>query len=183
LYILPSRYFRHSGTAGIWLPPDGGFDDRPPSFDDLKTVKTSLLAPSLNHTFFKKIPGILSRPVNDVSWHYNPNCRGCPYNSSCSERAVEEGELGRMSNITQEDAKVLRTLLTTARRNRRSTSTDIEDLAQVLENKATMTRVSRSLPMTVKKARKILSLPVKDRGENISRSPTLDAALTGEIQV
>jgi hypothetical protein len=161
-----------------------GFDIMPPSFDDVKSVKLSLLSSSINHLLFFRLPKLLARPMPSVSWHLNPNCRGCLYVEECSSRAVRDGELGSMPNISQEDVRVLRDLLRIAKSNaglEPSGVSDIEDLGNILSNQSVYERLSLSSPITMKKARKILAVPAKARA-NV-RSPVLDAATKNAIQV
>jgi hypothetical protein len=183
-YLLPEPKFHAADTAAIWLPPVEGFDVMPPSFDDVKPVKLSLLSSSINDFLFFRLPKLLAQPMPSVSWHLNPNCRGCPYVEDCSFRAIRDGELGSMPNISQEDVRVLRDLLRIAKSNaglEPSGVSDIEDLGNILSNQPVFERLSRASPITMKKARKILAVPAKAK-TNI-RSPILDAATKNVLQV
>ncbi|KAJ7594888.1 hypothetical protein C8J56DRAFT_927866 [Mycena floridula] len=183
-YLLPDSQFTSSGNAAIWLPPVEGFSSSIPSFNDIKTITTSLLSSSLDNFFFSQLPRIIFLDRKAVSWHYNPMCRGCPYTSECRDTAVQQGELGSMSNISIEDARSLRYLLRMSHDEDIVSSahlSDIEDLSSLISDRGKLGRLSRKFPMTVKKVRRILSMPVREADKNIS--PVLNAASTKAIQV
>ncbi|KAH7875454.1 uncharacterized protein C8R40DRAFT_1160716 [Lentinula edodes] len=187
-YLLPHSFFRATNAAAVWLPPEDGFDTNPPSFDDLKTVEISLLSFPLDDFLFRRLPAILSIPRKDVFWHYNALCHGCPFSKDCQQKAVEEGEIGSMSNISIPEAKLLRNLLQiwqdTGVSHPRG-ETDIEDLALLLEDRKGMQRIGSSYPVTLRKAKRILALPPRTRkaSKATAASPILQAARTDKIQI
>ncbi|KIK67555.1 hypothetical protein GYMLUDRAFT_37712 [Collybiopsis luxurians FD-317 M1] len=187
-HLLPQSFFRASNAAAIWLPPEDGFDKNPPSFDDLKTIETSLLSFPLDDFLFRRLPEILSLPRKEVLWHYNPLCHGCPFSKDCKQKALNQGELGSMSNISITEAKLLRNLLQMWKDLGTNVSkgvSDIEDLCLLLQDRAGMTKISKSYPVTLRKAKRILALPARDRSSSklASRSPVLQAVREGQIQV
>ncbi|KAJ3833831.1 hypothetical protein F5878DRAFT_387710 [Lentinula raphanica] len=187
-HLLPRTFFRASNSAAVWLPPDDGFDQNPPSLDDLKAVEISLLSFPLDDFLFRRLPAILSLPREDVFWHYNPLCQSCPFSPDCRQNAIDQGEIGSMSNISIPEAKLLRSLLQLWQESQRSHSpgeTDIEDLALLLQDSNAMQRISGSYPVTMRKARRTLALPSRNRKnskQDVS-SPVVEAARTGKIQI
>ncbi|KAK1230547.1 hypothetical protein PQX77_006347 [Marasmius sp. AFHP31] len=187
-HLLPEPEFRPSTTAAIWLPPAGGFDEELPSFEDLRPVDLSLLSSPLDRFLFRGLPQVLSSSRDQVSWHLNPNCVGCPYTSGCSRRAVEDGNLGSMSDISLGHAKVLGTVLSLWRneegpRDAGKDISDIEDLNKLFEDGEYVQRLSRSNPITVRKAKRILALPARARDTRPMKSSLVEAARTKEIQI
>ncbi|RXW24968.1 hypothetical protein EST38_g889 [Candolleomyces aberdarensis] len=75
-YLLDSSFFRPSGEAGVWLPPDEGFNIASPSLDDIRCAQVSLLAPSLDRFLFERLPKLLALQRESVDWHFNPLCQG-----------------------------------------------------------------------------------------------------------
>ena len=104
------------GTAAIWIPPSIYGSALSPSFDGLRSIAISLLSFPLDDFLFNKLPLVLSQKREEVKWHLNPLCRGCTYERSCTERAVRDGELGSMANISIQDAEVLKTVLSVSGR-------------------------------------------------------------------
>ncbi|KAG7091140.1 hypothetical protein E1B28_010194 [Marasmius oreades] len=188
-YLLPKPFFKASTTAAVWLPPKEGFNSTPPSLQDLTAVKLSLLSPPLDGFLFRRLSQILNLPRESVSWHFNPNCNGCPYTSSCSRRSVEGGELGSMSNISFGQAKVLRNLLSMWRNGEeyRKTGedvTDIEDLTSLFEDGKAIQSISNSNPITMRKAKRVLALPTRVReGSHPLKSAVVEAARTNSVQL
>ncbi|KAJ8076718.1 hypothetical protein PM082_001141 [Marasmius tenuissimus] len=187
-HLLLEPDFQPSTTAAIWLPPAGGFDEELPSFEDLRPVDLSLLSSPLDRFLFRGLPQVLSTPRDQVSWHLNPNCAGCPYTLGCSRRAVEDGSLGGMSNISLGHAKVLGTVLSLWRNEKGPRDTgkdisDIEDLNKLFEDGEFVQRLSRSNPITVRKAKRILALPARARDTRPMKSSLVEAARTKEIQI
>ncbi|KAJ7686577.1 hypothetical protein B0H17DRAFT_1204242 [Mycena rosella] len=180
-YLLPQPFFQPAGSAAVWLPPSKGFDSESiPSFDDLKSINTSLLSPSLDDFLFRRLPKILSLPRESVDWHYNPLCRGCSFKSDCEKRTVEDGELGAMPNISLAQVKTIRTLLGISRADSGSESsvTDIEDLHLLLTDVSKLDAINKSYPSTLKKARRILAVQRNSRA-----SPAVEAARTKTVQI
>ncbi|KAJ7099528.1 hypothetical protein B0H15DRAFT_878098 [Mycena belliarum] len=180
-YLLPRPFFQPAGSAAIWLPPADGFGaDSEPSFDDLKSINTSLLAPSLDDFLFRRLPKILSLPREKVDWHYNPLCRGCPFKSDCETRTIEDGELGAIPNMSFAEVKTIRTLLGISRGSSGTDSfvTDIEDLHLLLADAAKLEKIRSSFPSTLKKAKRILAVQ-----RNSLVSPIVEAARTKTVQV
>ncbi|KAJ7287131.1 P-loop containing nucleoside triphosphate hydrolase protein [Mycena rebaudengoi] len=185
-YLLPQPYFQPAGSAAIWLPPADGFDleSSLPSFDDLKSINISLLAPSLDDFLFRRLPKVLSLPRDSVDWHFNPLCRGCDFNASCKQRTIENGELGSMPNISLDEVRSIRTLLgisrgTAGRESAEPATTDIEDLHLLMANGDKLKEIEKSFPSTVKRVKRILA--ISTRASRVS--PALEAARTKEIKV
>ncbi|KAJ7476303.1 hypothetical protein B0H11DRAFT_1727332 [Mycena galericulata] len=174
-YILRNPYFRPTGYAAIWLPPAHGFDTNTiPSLQDLRSIRTDLLAPSLDEFLFHRLPEILSLPYGTVNWHLNHLCRACPFKPNCKQRAVEHGELGAMPNISLAQARTIRFLMAVPRKDSAAT-TDIEDLHLLLSDTAA---IAASFPATLKRVKRMLAV------QPISHSsPILEAARTKTIQV
>ncbi|KAF9268559.1 hypothetical protein L218DRAFT_852695 [Marasmius fiardii PR-910] len=188
-YILPKPFFQPSSTAAVWLPPAEGFDSTPPSLEDLKPVSLSLLSQSLDGFLFRRLPQILNLPRESVPWHFNPNCNGCPYTSICSHRSIEDGELGSMSNISFGQARVLQNLLAMWRNGKEYRKmgedvTDIEDLAGLFGDGSAIQSLTKSNPITMRKAKRVLALParVKD-GCRPLKSAAVEAARTKTVQL
>jgi hypothetical protein len=139
----------------------------------------------MKHFLFSRLPHILNLPRESVRWHYNSLCRDCPFNSQCRSRAVHEQKIGSMPNITIEQAGVLENLLRYSREQEASASesvTDIEDLDRLIRNGPRLQGLDASVPTIVRKAKRILGIPVR-RTKQVISSPIIDAAKTGEIQV
>ncbi|KAJ7270062.1 hypothetical protein B0H12DRAFT_1178144, partial [Mycena haematopus] len=180
-YILPGPFFQPAGSAGIWLPSADEFDfEATPSFDDLKSINISLLKPSLDDFLFRRLPKILSIPRANIDWHLNPLCRGCPFESDCEKRTVEDGELGSIPNISLAEVKPIRTLLGISRgfSTANSVVTDIEDLHFLLGNTGKLDKIRKSFPSTLKKVKRILAVR---RSSPVS--PMVEAARTKAVQI
>ncbi|KAF9560961.1 hypothetical protein CPC08DRAFT_735698 [Agrocybe pediades] len=188
-HLLRQPPFHWSNSAGVWLPPNDGFDVASPSIDDIKTISMSLLAPPLDTLLFRDLPRVITSPFDEIKWHYNPLCRGCRYETDCRTRAEKQGELGSMPNISIDDARALKDLLRISRTgsfNSNASSdrlTDIEDLHELVRNQTKFSRLSKSSPTIVKKTKQILSLPKKIRAHQEIESPIVEAARTKFIQV
>lgn len=187
-YLLDPPFFQIAETSGIWLPPKDGFQTSSPSVADIKTVSVSLLAPALDALLFRELPKIISLPVAKVKWHYNPLCHGCQYERTCRARAEDEGQLGRMPNLSIDDAQILKDLLRISRspgfQSAGAKLTDIEELHELLANPTKMDQVAKASPTLFKKGKRILSLPKKIYQRNAAlQSPVVEAARTQEIQV
>ncbi|KAG6902770.1 hypothetical protein C0995_011918 [Termitomyces sp. Mi166 len=185
VYILPRDSFYPEGSAAIWLPPSEGFDKSPPSLDDLKSIENTLLASSLEQFFFEKLPDIIAAPIKDIEWHYNPQCRGCPYEQECKMNVLVKGELGSMPNISLEDARLLKGLLRVSSNGvERDVSarplTDIEDLHKLIAEPTRLEELTLQFPSMVKRCKRILALPKKNKQQN---SPVVQAARTRSPQV
>ncbi|TFK44927.1 hypothetical protein BDQ12DRAFT_695260 [Crucibulum laeve] len=187
-YILDDPFFTPSGEAGVWLPPKQGFHSVLPSFKDVKTISISLLESSLNYFLFFRLPSLLSLSLEDVSWHFNPLCRGCNYETQCRSRASNEGEIGSAPNISIDDARSLKDLLqisfSTSLLSEYDRLTDIEDLHTLIAKPGALNILDRSSPSLTKKARRVLGLPRKRRVVKSSVfSPVIQAARSNKIQV
>lgn len=186
-YLLEPPFFQIAETSGIWLPPKDGSQTSSPSIADIKTVSVSFLAPALDALLFRELPKIISLPDAKVKWHYNPLCHGCPYTKSCRTRAEDEGQLGKMPNLSIDDAFVLKDILRISRssgfRNADVRLTDIEELHELLANPARMDQVAKASPTLLKKGKIILSLPKKLYRNAALQSPLVEAARTQETQV
>ncbi|KAF7288721.1 AAA-12 domain-containing protein [Mycena chlorophos] len=177
-YLLPPPLFQPADSAAIWLPPANGFDaETCPSLDDLRGINVNLLAPSLDDFLFRRLPKLIFRPRDEIRWHLNPLCNGCPFESDCTRRAVQEGQLGSMPNISLAQVEVLRTVLGMTRTGDGST-TDIEDLHQLFGHPQRLRKLETSYPSTLKKAKRILAMRRSSK-----TSPILDAARTKAVQV
>jgi len=148
----------------------------------------SLLAPPLDALLFRDLPKVIDSPFEEVKWHYNPLCRGCRYETDCKMRAMDEGELGRMPNISIDDARVMKDLLRVSRFNGSFNAsdkplTDIEELHELVQDHAKLEKIAKSSPTVVKRAKQILSLPKKIRVHQEVESPVIEAARTNRIQV
>ena len=171
------------GTVSVWLLKPSETGTFEPSFEDIRSYPTSLLIPILDKFVFRQLPLILAQDRRDVKWHYNPLCRGCPFESSCRIRATEDHELGAMANISIQDADVLRTILELERpTNLSDRLSDIEDLDLIVRSKRTVTKLRSSHPSAIRRAQKILALPTRESSK-IQNSPVTAAALLGNVQV
>src|SRR6266540_6781699 len=159
-FILQAPCFRGQDTAGVWLPPKGGFQENPPSLGDIASVPLVLLSPPLDTLFFKTLPKIVASPRENVKSHFNSLCRGCKYEPICRTRALDQGELGSMANISIDEAKALKDLLRVSRDNPRKTSglTDIEELHNLISKRHKLEGIAKSSPSLVRKVKQILSL-------------------------
>ncbi|KAF9486004.1 hypothetical protein BDN70DRAFT_902787 [Pholiota conissans] len=178
-HILHAPFYWAAASAGIWLPPREGFQTAPPSIADIKSISISLLAPAVDAFIFQELPQVLSLPIEDVNWHYNPLCRGCRYEPDCKSRAVKEKRIGIMPNISIDDAKILKSLLRVAQPSPHLT--DIEDLHEIIDSPARLDQIANMSPTILKKAKQILLLPKKKKG--ILESPVVEAALRQKVQV
>ncbi|KAF7315520.1 AAA-12 domain-containing protein [Mycena indigotica] len=176
--LLPGPLFEPADDAAIWLPPAEGFDEETcPSMDDLHSIDINLLAPSLDDFLFRKLPRIVSQPREEIPWHLNPLCRGCPFEAGCTQRTVDEGRLGVMPNISLAQVEVLRTMLGVSSSGGSGT-TDIEDLHRLLGDSNEMRKLELSHPSTARKAKRILAMR-----KSAATSPALEAARTRAVQV
>jgi hypothetical protein len=166
-------------TLGVWLPPP--VMPPVPSFDTLRTIKTSFLADTLKPYIFQQLPRILSLPQEEIRWHLNPLCRGCPFEAQDSERAEREGKFGAIPNIRLQDARVLEQLLATAEIN--GPTSDIEDLHHLFSEASLVDAVERKLPATFKRAKYILGIPPRRRTQGPLQSPMVEAAMTDKVKV
>ncbi|ESK97371.1 aaa atpase [Moniliophthora roreri MCA 2997] len=187
-YLLPKPFFEPASTAAVWLPPVDGFDATLPSLEDLKPVDISLLSHPLDGFLLRRLPQVLDLPKDAVPWHFNPACQGCPYTSPCKNRSIEDGELGSMSNISFGQAKVLRSLLSMWRRSGTyvtgGRTNDIEDLSQLFKRGDCVQSLTNSNPITMRKAKRILSLPTRVRSSSRPlRSPVIEAARSRDVQM
>jgi len=173
-------------TAAVWLPPPGGFECNDPSFSNLRIVSASHLSDSLKNFIFRQLPHLLSLPRKKVEWHYNPLCGHCPYNPSCRSRAVREGTLGSIPNLSLDDAKSLKSLLEISRGNgnqpRSHELTEIEELHKLLQDQGSVATLQKAMPSTMKKAKRILGIPTKN-AERTHRSAVVEAVITQSIKV
>jgi hypothetical protein len=180
--LLRDSKLQPAETAAIWLPPNGS-DSAPPSLRDLKAIKLSLLSDSMNDFLFLRLPRILGTPRDDVSWHYNPLCRSCPYTHECRTRSKDEKTFGFMPNISVEQAKVLEHLLTISQGGAKTRGvTDIEDLHTLIEDHPRLAVLETSSPSTVRNAKRILGIPIR-RSRETTSSAIVEAARKETIQV
>jgi hypothetical protein len=134
--------------------------------------------------FFKQLPKIISLPRAHVRWHYNSLCRGCPFELEDNERAVAEKRLGAIPHISIQDAVAIEQLLNVSRTQTASAPvTDIEDLHQLFGNPREFDRIEYDYPTTVKRAKRILGVPVKRIEHGSKSSPLVEAARTQKPQV
>ncbi|KAH8828421.1 hypothetical protein DL96DRAFT_1603184 [Flagelloscypha sp. PMI_526] len=155
-YILPSDSFHPDGSAGIWLPPEDGFDLHTPSFSQLKTIDTALLRPSLDAYLYHQLPRLLSQKHDRVPWHLNPLCQG--------SRAVMEGKLGTIPNISLDEERILKSLLGIVR--------------EVASDQVHWNQLQKDYPTMMKHSQRLLAIPRK-YGHG---SPILKAAQTRQVQ-
>ncbi|KAL5483134.1 hypothetical protein ACEPAI_8363 [Sanghuangporus weigelae] len=192
--LFPSHY-HPMGTAAVWIPTSiyGGGNTSSsasePSFDNLRSIATPLLSSPLDDYLFNKVPYILDRQKEEVKWHLNPLCRGCTYERDCTERAVRDGELGVMPNVSIQDAEVLRSFLAISGKQKTSLSSsssssssssaglsDMEDLYKTVKSKSEMLEMQKNHASIYKKVKRIL----KFQGH---MSPVVEAARTKQVQV
>ncbi|KAF6763028.1 hypothetical protein DFP72DRAFT_986801 [Ephemerocybe angulata] len=160
-YLLQYPAFKPSGEGGIWLPPDEGFNVVPPSISDIKSIEIPLLSRSLDSFLFERLPRLLSLPRDSVRWHFNPLCQGCKYNPECRSLAIESGRLGSMPNISISDAKTLQELLDLTEQgfpDFTRSSSDIEDLHQVVTNSEALSLLDQHFPIVAKKGKRIIGV-------------------------
>lgn len=184
-HFLPNPRFVSMGTVSIWLPSLSDAGTLKPALDaaHIKTYPTSLLIPILDSFLFRQLPMILAQNRYDVKWHFNPLCRGCPFEQSCRFGSTKDHKLGAMPNVSIDDADTLRGILELGRPAKLSDRlTDIEDLDRVVHSKSILTKLRSSHPSTLRRAQKILALPTKI-STSIPNSPITAAALLGKIQV
>ena len=182
--MLTASYFEPMGTASVWLPPHPHplTPNPPPSFDDIKRIPTRLLSLPLDEFLFQQLPTMMNTPYEDIKWHFNALCQGCPFESECSERAARQGKLGSMMGISIQDAQILEDLIAMTGAQKKSQDlTDIECLDQIVRSERTMTNLRMSHPSIVKKAERILKIPTK-RSTSRMYSPVVDAARTRNLQ-
>ncbi|KDQ50871.1 hypothetical protein JAAARDRAFT_211450 [Jaapia argillacea MUCL 33604] len=196
-HLLPSPPFTPSSTAGIWLPPPSFSPSSSTSINSLPPISRiplSLLSPSLTPFLFTTLPRILSTPYSSVTWHFNPLCESCPFETRCRERVGREGKIGVIPNVSLSDAKVVEGLVGLAKRRfeveggvgkGKETNTDIEEIHLLLGDERQMEDMDKRYPSTMRKARRILGVPPrKGRQEKAGGySPAVEAALTKMPQV
>ncbi|KAF8806577.1 hypothetical protein BYT27DRAFT_7101537 [Phlegmacium glaucopus] len=186
-YLLGHPFHHADDSAGIWLPPKDGFHTITPSFEDIKPLSISLLAPAFDTFLFEKLPRLLSQPYEQVKWHYNPLCHSCKYEPECRSRVQKEGGLGSMPNISIDDARVLKDLLrlshVSAPFNSDENLTDIEQLHDLFANPRKLDIISRRSPALIKKSKQILAIPKKRMKRGPILSPLVEAARENAIQV
>ena len=187
-YLLHNPSYQSTDTAGVWLPQGEDFDTVPPSADDIKTISISLLAPALDALLFIQLPRVIGLQYQDVKWHYNALCHGCRYEPECRTRALDNGEIGSMPNISIDDARVLKDLLRISRVSSlpklERRLPDLEELHLLFENRSKVDRVARANPTIVKRAKQILAIPKKvPSTQRVLHSAVVEAARSQEIQV
>ncbi|EIN06560.1 hypothetical protein PUNSTDRAFT_24760, partial [Punctularia strigosozonata HHB-11173 SS5] len=177
-HILPGSYVPAT-TAGVWLPSS------PPSASSLVSTPIALLASSLRPFLFSRLPRLLALPAADVSWHLNPLCRTCPYEPAHRTRALTEGAIGAIPNVSVADKGALERLLGAARaRDAKLGIGDIEDLHLLFSNPNAVDALERAFPSGVKSAKRILGVPSRTRPHTSPNpSAVLEAALTRTVQV
>jgi len=180
-YLFEHDSFHSAESAGVWLPPKDGFHHVSPSLEDIKSIAIPLLAPALDAFLFRALPKVISLHHDDVKWHYNPLCHGCRYEPDCKSRALEDGEIGSMPNISIDDARALKDLLRMSK-DKPKHLTDIEDLHGLVASPARLSKVAKSSPSLIKKARQVLALPKKTRSE-IMQSPMVESSRTKQVHV
>jgi len=182
-----SEPFRSSGEAAVWLPPPGGFLLFLPSLEQMRTVDLHLISDSLKAFLFHRLPKILALPRSEVSWHFNPLCRTCPFQPECRTRTIREETLGSMPNVSLDQAHLLDSLLVISRGKEIDSMpkklTDIEDLHRLFADKTKLNALERAFPSTLRKSKRILGLPNRSNGRHISSSAKVEAARTNTIQV
>ncbi|TEB37698.1 hypothetical protein FA13DRAFT_1621598 [Coprinellus micaceus] len=178
-YLLDHPSFYSSGSAGIWLPPEEGFNLASPSLSDIKSIQMSLLSRSLDAFLFERLPRLLSVPREDVRWHFNPLCQGCKYNPECRVNAVSEGKLGSMPNVSIPDARVLQDMLSSSGRS----GSDIEDLHRLVSED--LPKIEQKFPIVAKKGKRVLGIRRKKVSDKYSAqvSPILESARAGKVEV
>lgn len=183
-YLLGHPFYHTADSAGIWLPPKEGFHTSTPSFEDIKTISVSLLAPTFDNFLFEKLPRILHQPYEQAKWHYNPSCHGCKYEPECRTRVQKEGGLGSMPNISIEDARALKDLLrlppVSGPVNLDEKLTDIEQLHDLFMKPCELDKRS---PALVKRSKQILAISRKRTKRGPMLSPLVEAARKNAIQV
>ncbi|PPQ78064.1 hypothetical protein CVT26_015466 [Gymnopilus dilepis] len=185
--LLRHPSFENADTAGVWLSPGANSETGVPSMNDIKTITVSLMAPVFNALLFRELPKIVGLPYEEVKWHYNPLCRGCRFESKCRTRALDEGKIGSMPNISIEDAKVLEDLLqmsrVASRRPLEKQLPDIEELHKLFDSDTQLHYLASS-PAILRRAKQILAIPKKSSSvQGNVRSPAIEASRSKEIQV
>jgi hypothetical protein len=125
-------------------------------------------------------------PRQDVQWHYNPLCRNCPYDAECRSRAIREGKIGSMPNISLDQAAVIENLLRASRRLDNPSSaplSDIEDLHTLIADQTKFKALEASFPGTTKRAKRILGLPPRTRPSVVVTSAAVEARRSNTVQV
>jgi hypothetical protein len=177
--LLPKPPFVFAGEAAVWLPSplDVEYEGASSLLPGLKSLDVSHLSDSLDNFLFHQLPQLLLRPQKDVKWHSNPLCRDCPCDANCRFRAVSEGTLGSIPNISLDDASSLATLLDLSHARK---LTDIEELHELFLDQGRVAVLQQSLPSAMKKAERILGISPKKKME---KSAVIEAAKTNTIQV
>lgn len=185
-YILDNAFFECSESAGVWLPPSGGFDVAVPSLIDIKSIDINLLSSPLDLFIFRRLPLLLAQCRDQVQWHFNPLCKTCKFAPSCEKNTVEAGRLGVIPNLSGGDVQVLKYLLHLGRRRLKQSSeplTEIEELHTLVETHGLLKKISSSGSSTVRKARRLLAIPRQKHIASVSTSPVVEAAVSKAIQV
>lgn len=185
-YILEHAFFEDTNSAGIWLPPSEGFDFDNPSLADIKTIDITLLSGPLDAFLFRRLPLILAQRRDQVEWHLNPLCKTCKFVSDCTAKTVETGQLGKIPNLSVEEAHVLKDLLRLGRGRLEPAPeplTDIEELHKLVNTDGLLKRIAAHGSGTVKKSRQMLAIPRQKRLASSTTSPVIEAARSGQIQV
>ncbi|PPQ78203.1 hypothetical protein CVT26_007583, partial [Gymnopilus dilepis] len=186
-FILHQSPYLNTDMVGVWLPPADGMMS--PSMNDIKAVRISLLKPTLDTLLFKQLPKVLQLPRDEVNWHYNALCQGCHYEAECRSRAVVQGEIGSMPNISLDDAKTLRDLLRISsprvpHEAAQKILPDIEELHNLLKDRPSMARLTKASPGLVRRAKDILSIPKRpSMAQEYLESPVVEAARSQQTQV
>jgi hypothetical protein len=166
LHILPATY-SPAPTASVWLPSS------PPSRASLAPASIALLASALRPFLFARLPRLLALLAADVPWNFTPLCRGCPFEPVHRARALDEGALGAMPNLSVADQEALRGLLGLARARfpLGADASDIEDLHLLFKDASNVDALEREFPSSVKKAKRILRVPARARRTLSAPSP------------
>lgn len=187
--ILSGPEFVPADNAAIWLPPSGSKVGTTlfPSFNTIEAIAIPLLSMPLEQFFFGTLPSIVHKNHAEVPWHFNPLCRGCTFENDCRERALKEGTLGTMPDISLSDIAVLHELKDHARdldeHAQTKALTDIEELDKICRNETLLAKVASSFPISTRRARRILRFSEKTGSMKIFGSPKVTAAFNQRPQV
>ncbi|KLO13677.1 hypothetical protein SCHPADRAFT_873805 [Schizopora paradoxa] len=187
-HMLSGSQYVPMGQVSIWIAPQttlGGEASYKPSFDGLKSSAIELLSLTLDNFFFTKLPTVVQSSRDKVAWHYNPLCKGCPFEAECSERTVLERGLGLIPNLSIPDFEVLKSVLNLTR-SRHPTApqlSDIEDLAALVRPKGDLPNLQATHPALIKKAKRILHLPERSTIKGSTGSPRVNSALEKKVKL